>query len=86
MDVCKATGVKNQRDVKKRLDQHDLHSMEVEDSRGHQVQTYVVNEAGLYDVILDSRKPFARSPMVSVLQAKHCRYWVNQFRGLYPHN
>jgi len=34
-------------------------------------ETSIVNEAGLYYAILDSRKPFARSPVGTVLQAKH---------------
>lgn len=65
-DVCKVLGMTNVTEVKKRLDQHDFNSIEVIDSIGRKQKTVAVNESGLYDVILDSRKP----------QAKQFRRWI----------
>lgn len=65
-DVCKVLDIKNPSDVKRRLDE-GVHSIEViSDSVGRNRNTIVINEEGLYDVILDSRKP----------EAKRFRKWV----------
>lgn len=65
-DVCKVLDIRNPSDVKRRLDE-GVHSIEViSDSVGRNRNTVVINEEGLYDVILDSRKP----------QAKRFRKWV----------
>lgn len=65
-DVCKVLDIRNPSDVKRRLDE-GVHSIEViSDSVGRNRNTIVINEEGLYDVILDSRKP----------QAKRFRKWV----------
>ncbi|MCH4856695.1 BRO family protein [Bifidobacterium pseudolongum] len=58
-DVCAACGIANPYNVAARLDdtQKGLHTME---TLGGPQQITVVNEDGLYDVILDSRKPEAR--------------------------
>lgn len=66
MDVCKAAGIKNQRDVKKRIDLEHVDSIDVLAGDNKMRETTIINEAGLYDVILDSRKP----------QAKRFRRWV----------
>lgn len=66
-DVCKVLEIANVGNAKKRLDQADIHSMDVwseANNRSYLVTT--VNESGLYDVILDSRKP----------QAKAFRRWI----------
>lgn len=52
--------------VKNRLDQQDFSSTKLLAGDGKSRQTLIVNESGLYDVILDSRKP----------QAKQFRRWV----------
>lgn len=65
-DVCKVLGIGNVTDQKKKLDLDSFDSIEVTDSIGRKRQTVVVNESGLYDVILDSRKP----------QAKAFRKWI----------
>ena len=46
--------------VKKRLNQQDHYTTGVLARDGKTYQTTVVNESGLYDVVLDSRKPQAR--------------------------
>ncbi|MHB1681489.1 MAG: phage antirepressor [Bacilli bacterium] len=50
----------------KRLDEDEFSSTEVVDSIGRKQQTQIVNEAGLYVLILGSRKP----------QAKTFRRWI----------
>lgn len=57
-DVCKVLGIQNPSDQKKRLDQADLDSIYIS-SGGQKRNALAVNESGLYDVILDSRKPEA---------------------------
>ena len=65
-DVCKVLEIGNPSDVKRRLED-GVDSIEViSDSVGRSRNTVVINEDGLYDVILDSRKP----------QAKRFRKWV----------
>lgn len=56
MDVCTAAGINNARMAKKRLDQADVSTTDVSDGTQNR-KTSIINEAGLYDVILDSRKP-----------------------------
>lgn len=65
-DVCKVLGIGNVTDTKARLDQLDFDTIEVQNSRGQMRQTVCVNESGLYDVILDSRKS----------EAKEFRRWI----------
>lgn len=66
-DVCKVLDITNVGNAKSRLDQSDIHSMDVwSEANGRNYQTTIINESGLYDVILDSRKP----------QAKRFRRWV----------
>jgi prophage antirepressor-like protein len=63
-DVCSVLGLR-QGDVKQRLDKGVVLTQPLETAGGIQ-QANFVNEDGLYDVILDSRKP----------QAKAFRKWV----------
>ena len=63
-DVCKALGLR-QGDVSQRLDKGVVSTQPLETAGGTQ-QANFVNEDGLYDVILDSRKP----------EAKQFRKWV----------
>ena len=68
-DVCKVLEIGNPSMVRERLasdNEVSLSTTEVENSRGQMRQSFIVNESGLYDVILDSRKP----------QAKRFRRWV----------
>ena len=57
-DVCKVLGLR-QRNVRERLEKGVI-STEPLLTRGGTQMAYFVNEDGLYDVILDSRKPSAR--------------------------
>lgn len=65
-DVCSACSMTNSRKVKTRLNQEDVTSSYIQAADGKSYPTNIVNEAGLYDVILDSRKS----------QAKRFRRWV----------
>ena len=59
-DVCKVLGLK-QRHVRERLDDGVVSTDTICDSLGRTQMANFVNEDGLYDVILDSRKPSARA-------------------------
>lgn len=60
-DVCAVLGIANPSDAVRRLHTDDLGSTEVVDAAGRRnPNTRIVNESGLYDLILDSRKPEAR--------------------------
>lgn len=65
-DVCKVLELGNPSQVKARLEDGVISNEVVPDSIGRQQETTFVNEDGLYDVILDSRKP----------QAKSFRKWI----------
>jgi prophage antirepressor-like protein len=65
-DVCTALGIIDSKTVKLRLDDGVVSTHPIQDSLGRHQQVTVINEDGLYDVILDSRKP----------QAKRFRKWV----------
>lgn len=59
-DVCKILDIGNPSDVKNRLDKGVV-TIEPLETKGGVQQVVFVNEDGLYDVILDSRKPEARA-------------------------
>lgn len=65
-DVCKVLELGNPSQVKTRLDDGVISNEVIPDSLGRQQEATFVNEDGLYDVILDSRKP----------QAKAFRKWI----------
>jgi len=54
----------NARKVKTRLNQEDVNSSYIQAADGKSYPTTVVNEADLYDVILDSRKPQAKDESI----------------------
>lgn len=66
MDVCQALDLGNPSQVKARLDDALITNEVITDSIGRQRNIPFINEDGLYDVILDSRKP----------EAKQFRKWV----------
>ena len=59
-DVCKVLGLK-QGDVCRRLADGLVSTQPITDSLGRTQMANFVNEDGLYDVILDSRKPSAKA-------------------------
>lgn len=65
-DICDALEIGNTSRVADRLDSDDLTLSKVMDNRGVQRETFLVSEAGLYEVIIRSDKP----------EAKAFRRWV----------
>lgn len=65
-DVCKVLELGNPSQVKTRLEYGVISNEVITDALGRQQEMTFVNEDGLYDVILDSRKP----------QAKAFRKWI----------
>ena len=65
-DVCDILGINNPTDVTKRLDNDEVDQIEVIDNLGRNQNTNIINESGLYNVILRSDKP----------QAKQFKKWV----------
>lgn len=59
-DLCKTLQIGNPSDVKRRLDDGVVSIETILDSLGRMQNTAFVNEDGLYDVILESRKPEAK--------------------------
>ncbi len=59
-DVCEVLALSNHRMVKERLSNDVSSTYPIVDSLGRTQQVTVINEDGLYDVILESRKPEAR--------------------------
>ena len=60
-DLCVILEMGNPSEVKKRLDEDTLNSTEGINPKNPEQGVTFVNESGLYDVILDSRKPNARA-------------------------
>lgn len=58
-DICGVLGITNTRNVAGRLDGDCVRPADVTDNLGRLRQTNVVNEAGLYEVIIRSDKPEA---------------------------
>jgi anti-repressor protein len=59
-DVCNVLEFANPSETIKRLDEDEVNSTEVTDSLGRSQKTNIVNEAGLYSLILGSRKAEAK--------------------------
>lgn len=59
-DVCRILELPQVAKVVQRLEDEVLSKYPIKDSLGRMQETYFVNEDGLYDVILDSRKPAAK--------------------------
>lgn len=60
IDLCDILDVQNRSQVSDRLDTDEVCQTYIQDSRGHNQETLVVNESGLYNVILRSDKPIAK--------------------------
>lgn len=67
-DVCNVLELSNPSMVASRLENDDLSTAEVTDSIGRQQQAKIINEFGLYETILLSRKP----------EAKQFKRWVTR--------
>jgi prophage antirepressor-like protein len=60
VDVCRALGVKNSRDAVARIDEDEKGVVSTDTLGGDQSVT-IINEAGLYSLVLGSRKPEAKA-------------------------
>ncbi|GHV08814.1 hypothetical protein FACS1894217_11870 [Clostridia bacterium] len=58
-DVCAVLGIKNNRDVAENLDE-DEKGVAITDTLGGKQELNIINESGLYSLILRSRKPEAK--------------------------
>lgn len=65
-DVAAVLGIQNPRQVVSGFDQDDVSATYIEDSLGRPQTTAIVNEAALYELVFQSRKP----------EAKQFRRWV----------
>jgi len=59
LDVCKALGPTDARKSVGLLDEDERNTVPVTDSLGREQHTFIINESGLYSLILRSRKPEA---------------------------
>lgn len=67
LDICRGLGIKNNRQVVSRLDDDEYRGVTLNDAMGRRnPNTRMVNQSGLYDLMLDSRKP----------EAKRFRRWI----------
>lgn len=60
-DVCRALDVQNHKDAVRRLDEDEKSGVVLTDPHGRPQTTNCVNEAGLYTLVLGSRKPEAKA-------------------------
>ncbi|MNW46572.1 hypothetical protein D3C74_238740 [compost metagenome] len=67
-DVCNVLEIDQVAGIKRRLSDDVISNHLIPDSIGRQQDTTIINEDGLYDVILESRKP----------EAKEFRKWVTR--------
>lgn len=65
-DVCQVLGISNHKMTAQRLEDDEVSLADLTDSIGRQQETTIINESGLYNVILRSDKP----------EAKPFRKWV----------
>jgi len=65
-DVCRILDISNAPHAANRLDPDDVAKTDIVDTKGRKQEALVINESGLYDVILRSNKP----------EAKPFRKWV----------
>ena len=65
-DVCDVLGIGSPHKVADRIDEDERNQIPLTDSLGRQQETTIINESGLYNVILRSDKP----------EAKPFRKWV----------
>lgn len=60
--MCEVLRINNSREAKKSIDQRSVSTTDVKNSAGFMRQTVVINESGLYDMILDSPQSLWRVP------------------------
>jgi hypothetical protein len=61
VNVCKALGIGNNRDVAAKLDDDEKDAVDIADAIGRMQRTTIVNRPGLTKVLRDSKKPEAKA-------------------------
>ncbi len=59
-EVCRKLGISNTSDAAKRLDEDEKDDLDIIDPIGRSQKSKIINESGLYSLILTSRKPEAK--------------------------
>lgn len=59
-DICYILDITNSRDALQRIDQDDVCLTDIMDSVGRNQKTNIINESGLYSLVIQSRKPEAK--------------------------
>lgn len=59
-DVCKVLEIGNPSDAARRLDTDEKYALDIIDPMGRTQTATIINESGLYSLILTSRKPSAK--------------------------
>lgn len=59
-EVCRRLEIANHSDAALRLDDDEKDTIGITDSIGRARRTHIINESGLYSLILSSRKPAAK--------------------------
>ncbi|MEE8658645.1 hypothetical protein CGLAMM_02135 [Acetobacteraceae bacterium EV16G] len=59
-DVCKVLEIRNSSDAANRLDEDERSTIAITDSGNLNASRTIINESGLYSLILTSRKPAAK--------------------------
>ena len=65
-EVCGVLGISNSRDAVAKLDEDEKDGVGITDAIGRVQQNTIINESGLYSIVLTSRKP----------EAKRFKKWV----------
>lgn len=60
-DICQVLGIANHKDALGRLDEDERCGVGITDPLGRQQEATFINESGLYSLIMQSRKPEAKS-------------------------
>lgn len=61
VDVCRVLGIGNPSDAAKRLDEDERDALDITDPIGRTQSVTIVNESGLWSLVLTSRKPAAKT-------------------------
>jgi len=61
LDICAALDLSNTKVAVSRLDEDDVSQADIIDSMGRRQRTTIVNESGMYEIVLRSDKPGARA-------------------------
>ena len=81
-DVCNVLGLGTPARVAERLDTDEVSQTHITDSMGRQQEMTIINESGLYNVILRSDKPEAKPFRKWVTYGNKAKRQANKIRGI----